>query len=107
MAEKIRCAAIQFEITHIEDDKSISHETCIEKAMNHATCFSIAYNRYGTAFVDRDHSKDRQGFITTSGRFVDREEAYQIALAAGQLKYSHRDPQKTWLDSYEVNFALE
>lgn len=30
--------------------------------------------------------KEKQGFVTSTGRFVDRIEAAQIALAAGQIK---------------------
>lgn len=41
----------------------------------------------------RDCKEVVQGFITTQGRFVDREEAARIALASGQVKelrYSDR-----------------
>lgn len=30
-----------------------------------------------------------QGFLTSTGRFVSREEALQLAIAAGQIDYGH------------------
>lgn len=39
-----------------------------------------------------EHIGGEQGFVTTKGRFVDREEARQIAVAAGQLIASCRGP---------------
>ncbi len=37
--------------------------------------------------AERDMSAERQGFVTRSGRFVDREEAMAIARACEQLKF--------------------
>lgn len=48
---------------------------------------------------DLKHVTDRkseheviQGFTTTHGRFVDREEAAKIALASGQIKFLSYSP---------------
>ena len=45
-----------------------------------------------------DHSTD--GFYTSFGRWVDRKEAAQIALACGQIKKPHYWPDK--LDSSDI-----
>lgn len=47
------------------------------------------------------HAED--GFLTNLDRFVDREEAYQIALAAQQhTPAMGKNPGETWLDYAEV-----
>jgi len=65
-----------------------------------------AYRRDGKMYVGRRHcdvirimvddfglaipigvESDEDGFITSDGRFVDREEGYAIAKSSGQLKY--------------------
>lgn len=47
---------------------------------NHAECFGELAVRHG---------KVEQGFITSTGRFVDRVEALKIATAAGQVRTKH------------------
>lgn len=52
---------------------------------------SLLFRRFG-----------KQGFVTEEGRFVDRKEAAQIALACGQidrLRYLHNE-----LDSADLNY---
>jgi len=43
-----------------------------------------------------------QGFVTNSGRFVEREEALKIALAANQIKIENKIGNKNILFSEEV-----
>ncbi len=69
--ERIICAAIK----HKEHDIfcGYRHEICINKAAKY-------YHNTGNA------KSWKQGFITTdNGRFVNREEAWLIADAAGQI----------------------
>lgn len=44
--------------------------------------------KYGWQEDSLTRCKTIQGFITNKGRFVDRKEAFQIALAAGQIDES-------------------
>lgn len=48
----------------------------------------IMHDMRHTHFCKKEHVNDGvQGFITTTGRFVGREEARVIADAAGQIRY--------------------
>lgn len=38
------------------------------------------------------HGNAEQGFITTSGRFVNRADALRIAAARGQIEHKHGNP---------------
>lgn len=110
MPEKIRCAAIRFEprvefLSNV-DKESMVDQKIIVKDMSHSSCMTYATERYGRAWLARDKYKDEQGFVTTTGRFVDRSEALEIAKNNNQLKYKIPE-YKTWLDSYEVNFVIE
>lgn len=92
--EFIRSAAIEF---YIDDELYAIESNC------HANCMMSAYERFGTRYMNRDKTKDRSGFVLNpSGRFVDRVEALEIAKKRNQLKDPNYD--KTWLDSYAVNF---
>ena len=110
MPEKIRCAAIRFEpcleFLSNEDKDCVTDSKLIVKDMTHSSCMTYATERYGRAWLARDKHKDEQGFITTTGRFVNRMEAMEIAKNNNQLKYKIPE-YKTWLDSYEVNFVIE
>lgn len=101
--EKIKAAAFCFSV--FTEENGMIHDTIC--GMNHADCFSFAAEKYGKRFMERNRDADMQGFITTKDRIVDRRAAYEIAKAADQLKYPNRNEYKDWLDSYEVNFALE
>ena len=45
-------------------------------------------SRHGDGYYDTRRCETIQGFITNKGRFVNRKEAFQIALAAGQIDES-------------------
>lgn len=49
-----------------------------------------------------DISPKAQGFYTSKGRFVDREEGYKIALAAGQLSDDRASDSIKWLCSEDL-----
>lgn len=97
--EKIKSAAIKYFL------KSDPETPRVAYGYDHSQCiryFSLA--EYYSSM--RCTEKEVQGFLTTTNRFVDRREAYQIAKKAGQLI---RDNEKSLgdgvLDSYNVRFA--
>lgn len=45
--------------------------------------------KYGWQEKELTRCKTTQGFLTSKGRFVDRKEAYKIALTAGQIDSSN------------------
>jgi hypothetical protein len=49
-----------------------------------------------------NHAPDESGFLTSTGRFVDRVEGLQIALAAGQPMIDHPSRHDTWLFSEDL-----
>lgn len=92
--EYVHAAAISF---------VIDGETHIIEGNNHADCMHVAYEIHGMKYMKRDKNLDKSGFtLTPTGRFADRVESLEIAKRQGQLKDPNYD--KTWLDSYAVNF---
>lgn len=49
-----------------------------------------------------DITPKAQGFYTSKGRFVDREEGYKIALEAGQLSDDRASDSIKWLCSEDL-----
>ena len=45
---------------------------------------------------------DDQGFITSTGRYVERVEALQIVLSSGQSMIDHPSRHNTWLFSEDL-----
>jgi hypothetical protein len=43
-----------------------------------------------------------EGFVTSTGRFVDRQEGYVIATAAAQLRNTHGVRDKNWMASEDM-----
>lgn len=41
-------------------------------------------------------ARGEQGFVTSAGRFVGREEAYAIAIQSGQIKFPASAPPKLY-----------
>lgn len=99
MNEQILCAAIYYDdsIKRVHLPKNLNTGICIG-GYRHANCL--------TSFVaflcpdwqtNLEHDKLRvsfnrysiQGFLTSKGRFVDREEAMKIASESGQLLNKH------------------
>ncbi len=70
--ERILCAAIKISI----DDESI-----IISGYRHSDCFNIIHKLCPNKYINQDE----QGFLTSSGRFVDRKVAKKIAKQANQL----------------------
>lgn len=88
--EKIICAA-----NHYDDGQIHLHQPInirfgfVVCGMRHHNCIFIA-NLYLKKLGNRTRNKIKQsatqGFLTTTNRFVHREEAMEIALVAGQAK---------------------
>ena len=95
MTERILCAAIHFDDGKRYDNQPSNIETGIVICgWRHPNCFAV----YRALCPNRTYAKQRvdaglielQGFITTTGRFVDRMVAAQIARDAGQIEYTKR-----------------
>ncbi len=86
-------------------EAAIQHEGKVFTGRNHPTI--------GIAMVANGDCKrpypcgDAQGFVTSTGRFVGREEAMRIALAAGQVVYGDTSGQKDTLYSEDINGGWE
>lgn len=52
--------------------------------------------------VDAALAFEDQGFITSTGRYVEREEALKIALASGQPMIDHPSRHAKWLFSEDL-----
>jgi hypothetical protein len=90
MKEYILCAA-----NHYDDGKEMTHgPKNIESGFvicgrRHANCISMFAKMVGFPYDENANAlrkTERQGFLTNTDRFVEREEAAQIAFEAGQIK---------------------
>lgn len=70
--EYILCAAIKIDV---------DNEPIVISGYRHGDCFNIIHKLYPNKYINQDE----QGFLTSSGRFVDRIEAKKIAKQADQL----------------------
>ena len=93
--EKIKSACIKYRlVSDPEKDRFIT-------AHDHSYCrdwFSCAEIYENKRILEHE----TEGFMTTTGRFVDRNETYQIAKTAGQLRVTNTFES---LRSYEVNYS--
>jgi hypothetical protein len=83
--EKIVCAAIWIDIPGIfqNQPRNIDNGIVIS-GLRHANCIATYVHLTGKRLFGKRYI---QGFITTFHRFVDREEALQIAITALQVTY--------------------
>lgn len=93
--ERLLCAAIHFDDGKKHELQPPNIETGIVICgWRHPNCFAI----YRALCPNRSHAKQRveaglvemQGFLTSTGRFVDRMTAAQIARDANQIEYMKR-----------------
>lgn len=81
--EYILCAAV-----HFNDGDKYEHqpknieEGIVVTGRRHHNCFATAF---GLGYERPEHHKVTQGFITSEDRFVDRDEAAEIASECGQV----------------------
>lgn len=83
LPEHILCSAIWYNDGIARAHQPVNIESGIVACgLRHCNCFQILV----TIFPDRSYLKTCvQGFLTSKGRFVDRREAWMIALASGQV----------------------
>lgn len=72
--EKILCAAIDYNGTII----------C---AYRHGDCYRILRNLDNSILEENEPGRDKQGFLTSYNRFVDRKEAWKIAKENNQIVF--------------------
>ena len=83
--EYIACSAI-----HYNDGKKYEQQPIninvgiVISGLRHCNCYATIGYLLGMGNYDK--GKIEQGFITSSHRYVDREEGLAIAIAAGQVK---------------------
>lgn len=84
MEEYIICSAIHFdsEKKHVHQPKNIEHGLVI-CGRRHHNCFAT-FAAFHNSPEELLKYKITQGFLTNTDRFVDRKEALEIALKAGQ-----------------------
>lgn len=82
--EHILCSAIWYDDGVKRDHLPANVESGIVACgLRHSNCFTVLI----TMFPDRRYLKtSKQGFLTSKGRFVNRREAWKIALSAGQVE---------------------
>ena len=94
MGETIVAAAMLYHNAHEpEDPRAVSVIVSAPPPARHYNLF-IAYDRLGPP--------DKQGFLTSKGRFVGREEALRIAVASGQTMIDHPSRNATRLFSEDL-----
>ena len=79
--EKIVCACIKYKKKHHLFYNYVfgnSHSECIRR-----------FVELDLPVVKRNMDKEKQGFWTTNNRFVERKEAKEIALKAGQISSNY------------------
>jgi hypothetical protein len=92
--ETIVAAAMLYTRAHDPDDpRALPVIVSSPPPARHHNLF-IAYSRLGPP--------DEQGFLTSAGRFVDREEGLKIALASGQPMIEHPGRTDYWLFSEDL-----
>lgn len=97
--EYILCAAIK----RIKRRKSIGNP--YNEGTNDILDIELGYRHhdiYQRFPNELDVSSKAQGFYTSKGRFVDREEGYKIALEAGQLSDNRASDSIKWLCSEDL-----
>ena len=93
--EKIKASAIKYRLVSDPENDRIVHAFAHEYCRDYFRAAEI-YER------DRIMDAEVEGFLTTSDRFVDRYEAYEIALNAGQIEVPN---DNHILKSYNVKYC--
>lgn len=68
---------------------ALMHNGTIVSGHRHSDCYAVIINL--TNHKENLPEREQQGFLTSIGRFVDRSEAYQIALVNNQLLLPHEE----------------
>ena len=105
MPETIVAAAIRAPVSERLRVKTWNGEACYPDAVVLSAPPPARHHTLMHAMHDMGLSKtkpDDQGFLTSAGRFVGREEALNIAKAAGQPLIDHPSRHSTWLFSEDL-----
>ena len=91
--EKIICSAIWFKPKNNDGNDDYGNQpinidvgfvTC---GVRHSNCFKVISDRYSSvAEWKQYYYQEKQGFLTSENRFIDRVEAVEVALQSGQIK---------------------
>jgi hypothetical protein len=83
VVEYILCAAIHYKdgCTYVHQPKNIESGYVVSGRRHH-NCFMTRKILNGSII----HMENEQGFITSEDRFVDRAEAYELAIKSGQIQ---------------------
>ena len=104
MTEYLLCAAIWYkdlpmvrpEILDIRGMRPYNVDRgVVISGWRHANCIYQVAAILGLRSVPAETGESVQGFLTSENRFVDREEAFDIAVRAGQLNDRERGGSKT------------
>ncbi len=91
MPETIVAAAILFRLEGHADPRAVPVAVSAPPPARHHNLFALT-----------GRNPDDQGFLTSTGRFVGREEALNIAEAAGQPLIDHPSRHPKWLFSEDL-----
>ena len=99
--EKLVCAAIKY-----KKKFHLFYQYVYGK--NHGDCI-VKFTELNLPSAKRNLKAEKQGFWTTKGRFVDRIEAKQIALEAGQIsdRYEREELYSEFVNWYACTCATE
>ena len=97
MQERILCAAIWFDNGKSYPQQPVSTGIVL-CGYRHYIILNQIYEIIGIIY--KSTYKSKQGFLTSTGRFVDRIEAKQIAKAANQLVREYGDAELYSEDLY-------
>lgn len=113
-AERVLCAAIYVD-TGLAEPPRRSHTYpatgLVFAGWRHADCFTlldawfVLLDEHERIRIDAIHPHQlmgsRQGFLTSCGRFVDRREAWKVAVSAGQVE-DVENPERGILTSEDL-----
>ena len=78
----------------------------IATGWDHTSCYDYIAAAHGFYILATPERYDyEEGFVTTNGDFVSREEAMKIAKNCGQLKREYQDTTEIFLKSYMINYV--
>ena len=103
MSEYILCAAIWFKdgLKHEHQPVNINSGFVVCGRRHHNCYMTLAIIRR-TDFEKVDYGENKQGFVTSSDRFVDRKEGLTIARKANQIIHDMHDESNKILVSEDL-----
>ena len=102
--EYILCAAIWYKDLPMKKPDILEHrgfrpfnvdKGVVVSGWRHGNCIYQMVAITGLRSIPAEAGEEAQGFLTNKNRFVDREEGYDIAEAAGQLNERPRGSSRT------------